>query len=86
MSAADTKLLVEQMARVGNALAILVGLVGAIAVHLIFVGTFLPQIMSQDNISPDNSNVLTALSDILGFAFFWMLALVAVGGVRRARR
>ncbi len=82
----DTRVVLQQLARLGSVMAILVGLVGAIAVQVIFVGTFLPQIMSQENISSDNSDALTALADVLGFAVFWMFALMAGRGMRGSHR
>jgi hypothetical protein len=82
---AETELIVEQLRSAGGALAVIAGLVGAIAVHVIFVGYFLPSL-----VSPNSVQLATAGgSDLIGFAVFFGLAglagrsLVRGGGRRR---
>jgi hypothetical protein len=85
-SAPDTELIVGQLRAVVGALTIIAGLIGALAVHIIFVGDFLPSIATQNSIDPQAA---AAISDLLGFALFYALAamagrpLVAHGRARR---
>jgi hypothetical protein len=80
----DAGHIVEQLRSIGGALAVIAGLIGALAVHVIFVGTFLPQIVAQSSL---DTTTATAISDILGFALFYGLAgLAGRSVVARGRR
>ena len=73
----DTDRMLDELHWVAGALTVIAGLIGAIAVHLIFVGTFLPQLVAQGNPDGVTTNVLIAVSDVLGFALFFALAGLA---------
>lgn len=55
-------------------IAVVAGLAGAIAVHLIFVGTFLPDIVASRQLDSGGAKALIALSDALGAAIFFLAA------------
>ena len=74
LPAPDTELIVGQLRAVVGALSIIAGLIGALAVHIIFVGDFLPSIPTQNSIDPEAA---AAISDLLGFALFYALAAMA---------
>ncbi|MGO8685687.1 MAG: hypothetical protein ACLQT7_00685 [Candidatus Dormibacteria bacterium] len=78
-------LIVEHLRSVVGALAVIAGLIGALAVHVIFAGTFLALLAP----SGADTTQLIAVSDLLGFAFFFALASVAgrpIVGRGRGRR
>jgi len=69
-----TDALVREIRRLRWALAVIAGLVGAIAVHLIFVQTFLPGIVQGSGGNAQLLKGLTALSDATGALLFLTLA------------
>jgi hypothetical protein len=73
----DTDRMLDELHWVAGALTVIAGLLGAIAVHLIFVGTFLPQIVAQNDLDGASTRSLIAVSDLLGFAAFFALAGLA---------
>jgi hypothetical protein len=61
-----TDALVREVRRLRWALAVIAGLVGAIAVHVTFVQTFLPDIVQGGGGNPEFLKGVTALSDATG--------------------
>lgn len=79
ISTPDLRPLLNLLATLGSILAVLVGLVGAITVHLILVDVVLPQMTPAGN----NNLDAVALADVLAFAVFGLLASAAVSRARR---
>lgn len=85
----DTDRAVAMVASLEGVLLIIAGLLGAIAVQLIFVAPVLPQVISQSDLTSTSITAIGAGSDILGFAAFYALAGIAASagpGRRRRRR
>ncbi|MGA9113417.1 MAG: hypothetical protein WB802_06410 [Candidatus Dormiibacterota bacterium] len=72
-----TDRVVGMVASVEGVLLIIAGLLGAIAVQLIFVAPVLPQVISQSDLTSTSITAIGAGSDILGFAAFYALAGIA---------
>ena len=69
-----TEALIAELRRLRWALAVIAGLVGAIAVHLIFVQTFLPDLLGRGSIDVTMQKAAIALADSLGGLVFLILA------------
>jgi hypothetical protein len=69
-----TRTLVQELRRLRWALALIAGLTGALAVHLIFCQTFLPGLVEGSGSNPSLVKGLTALSDATGAVFFMVVA------------
>ncbi|HXZ98931.1 MAG TPA: hypothetical protein VEK76_01150 [Candidatus Binatia bacterium] len=79
-------LVTDALCWIGDVLCLIAGLAGAIAVHLIFVGHFLPQLMSQTNTPAENAPALIGVSDAVGFVVFLILAEATGSRFRREAR
>jgi hypothetical protein len=80
----DTDRVVAMVASVEDVLLIIAGLLGAIAVQLIFVGPLLPQVIWQSDLGTPTQGVVGAGCDLLGFALFY--ALAGMAGIARSGR
>jgi hypothetical protein len=83
---ARLEILVHELRCLRWALAVIAGLAGALAVHLIFVQDFLPGLVSESTVSPSEYRWLIALSDVLGAALFLVLAAPTLSSGRRGPR
>jgi hypothetical protein len=77
-----TETLIRELRWLRWALAVIAGLVGALAVHLIFVQTFLPDLLGQASANVTAQKGAIALADSLGGLVFLILAAptLSVGG------
>jgi hypothetical protein len=81
----DTEALIKELRWLRWALAVIAGLVGALAVHLIFVQTFLPDLLGQGSFDVSTQKGAIALADSLGGLVFLILAAptLSVGRQRK---